>query len=167
MPYDEHYGFTAALAAQYGIDLPEMCVSDALTRDQVAEISRHPLCTIGAHTVAHAALSKLTEREIADDTEQCLETLTGITGKTPRHFAYPYGDPGSAAAREFAIIERFGFDSAVTTRKGVLFREHRDHLLALPRVSLNGDYQESRYVTLYASGAPFAIWNRFRRLDVS
>jgi hypothetical protein len=34
-------------------------------------------------------------------------------------------------------------------------------------VSLNGDYQALRYVDLYLSGAPFALWNRFRRIDAA
>jgi peptidoglycan/xylan/chitin deacetylase (PgdA/CDA1 family) len=159
--------FCASLAARYGIDRAGLCRSDSLTWDQVAALARHPLCTIGAHTEEHLALSKLTESRIVEDTERCLDTLTEVTGERPRHFAYPYGDSGSAARREFDMMGRFGFDTAVTTRKGLLFAEHADHLLALPRVSLNGEYQEARYVTLYASGAPFALWNRFKRLDVA
>lgn len=167
MPEAEQRGFTAALAERYGIDRAALCLADSLSWDDVATLARHPLCTIGAHTEEHLALSKMSEEDIARDLEKCLETLSGITGARPAHFAYPFGDPGSAAAREFEIAERFGFDSAVTTRKGMLFAEHANHLLALPRVSLNGDYQKARYVTLYTSGAPFALWNRFKRLDVA
>ena len=163
----EQRGFTSALAERYGIDRAELCLEDSLNWDEVATLARHPLCTIGAHTQEHVAMSKMSEDDIARDLEQCLDKLASVTGARPRHFAYPFGDPGSAAGREFAIAARFGFDSAVTTRKGMLFPEHAGHLLALPRVSLNGDYQKPRYVTLYVSGAPFALWNRFKRLDVA
>ena len=60
-----------------------------------------------------------------------------------------------------------GFETAVTTRPGVLFPEHRDHLTALPRVSLNGDYQTLRYLDLFLSGAPFLLYNRLRRVNVA
>ena len=166
LPLDEQRAFSERMAKRYRIDRAQLCVSDSLTWEQIATLARHPLCTIGAHTEAHCAMAKLTESEIADDIERCLKTLTDVTGERPRHFAYPYGDSGSAATREFELMESVGFASAVTTRKGVLFAEHADHLMALPRVSLNGEYQQARYVTLYASGAPFALWNGFKRLDV-
>ncbi|MCK5189047.1 MAG: hypothetical protein KAR12_03220 [Methylococcales bacterium] len=82
-------------------------------------------------------------------------------------FAYPYGDKTSAGTREFNIIKELGYDTATTTRKGVLFPEHAQHLQALPRISLNGDYQKNRYIRLFLSGAPFAFLNRFRHIDVN
>ena len=55
----------------------------------------------------------------------------------------------------------------MTTRKGMLFPAHRQHLRALPRVSLNGDYQSLTYTALYLSGAPFALWNRFQQVSAA
>ena len=88
-------------------------------------------------------------------------------GQRPVHFAYPYGDPGSAGPRDFALAARAGFKTAVTTRKGMLFPDHRKYLTALPRVSLNGDYQSLTYTALYLSGAPFALWNRFQQVNAA
>jgi hypothetical protein len=34
---------------------------------------------------------------------------------------------------------------------------YRNYLTALPRGSLNGDYQSLTYMALYLSGAPFAL----------
>ena len=39
--------------------------------------------------------------------------------------------------------------------------------VALPRVSLNGDYQSLTYTALYLSGAPFALWNRFQQINAA
>ena len=44
------------------------------------------------------------------------------------------------------LAAELGFKTAVTTQPGVLFREHRHHLTALPRISLNGEYQQLRYL---------------------
>jgi len=68
------------------------------------------------------------------------------------HLSYPVGDKTSAAARELRIAGELGFKTAVTTRPGVLFPLHCNHLMALPRISLNGDHQALRYVRVLLSG---------------
>ena len=42
-----------------------------------------------------------------------------------------------------------------------------DHLTALPRVSLNGNYQYTRVLPVLTSGAATAMWNGFRRVDAA
>ena len=86
-------------------------------------------------------------------------------GVKPRHFSFPVGDPTSAGRREFEIADAVGFATAVTTRPGVLFPDHGQHLTALPRISVNGEFQGLRYLDVLLSGAPTAIKNRFRRVD--
>jgi peptidoglycan/xylan/chitin deacetylase (PgdA/CDA1 family) len=81
--------------------------------------------------------------------------------------AYPVGDPTSAGPREFRIAAELGFKTAVTTRPGVLFKGHRDHLTALPRISINGEFQQHRYLKVLMSGAATAMWNGFRRIDAA
>jgi len=70
----------------------------------------------------------------------------------------------SAGPREFALARELGFASAVTTRPGVIFPEHRDHLHALPRLSVNGRYQTLDAFDILLSGAPFALMNGGRRV---
>jgi peptidoglycan/xylan/chitin deacetylase (PgdA/CDA1 family) len=86
-------------------------------------------------------------------------------GLSPRHFAYPVGDPGSAGPREFRLAREAGFATAVTTRPGHLFAEHRAHLHALPRVSVNGLFQTDAALRALLSGVPFLAWNRGRRVN--
>ena len=121
--------------------------------------------TIGAHTKNHYAVAKLSEQAAMEEMVGSAERIEQELGRRPVHFAYPYGDPGSAGPRDFQLARDAGFKTAVTTRKGMLFADHREHLTALPRVSLNGDYQSLTYTALYLSGAPFALWNRFRQIN--
>ena len=83
------------------------------------------------------------------------------------HLAYPYGDKIAAGPREFALARTAGFKTAVTTRPGMIFPESADHLTALPRVSLNGNYQDTRILPVLTSGAATAMWNGFRRIDAA
>ena len=71
------------------------------------------------------------------------------------------------AAREFALAKAAGFKTAVTTRPGMIFPESAEHLTALQRVSLNGNYQDERILPVLTSGAATAMWNGFRRIDAA
>ncbi len=147
-----------------GIDMGERCRAVAMSWEEVAEIARDPLCTIGAHTVNHFALAKLSREEAGEEIMRSAQRLEVATGERPRLFAYPYGDEGSAGERDFALLEDLGFEAAVTTRKGVVGRGHARRLTALPRVSLNGLYQDLVSLDALMSGVPFAAWNAARAL---
>jgi peptidoglycan/xylan/chitin deacetylase (PgdA/CDA1 family) len=83
------------------------------------------------------------------------------------HFAYPYGDRVAAGPREFALAKAAGFKTAVTTRPGMIFPESAEYPTALPRVSLNGNFQDERILPVLTSGAATAMWNGFRRIDAA
>lgn len=167
LPEREMRAIVRALAARYDIDLAEQCRDLIMSWDEVREIAADPLVTIGAHTKNHFAVAKLPVEEAAEQMFGSADRLEAELSTRPVHFAYPYGDPGSAGARDFALAEGSGFRTAVTTRKGMLFPAHKDHLTALPRVSLNGEFQDLSYTALYLTGAPFAIWNGFQQVDAA
>lgn len=130
-------------------------------------LAADPLITIGAHGKGHYAIAKLSADKAVSEMKGSADVIERELGMRPAHFSFPYGDQASARAREFALAKELGFKTAVTTRKGVLFPAHRRHLTALPRVSLNGDYQSLTYTALYLSGAPFALWNRFQQVNAA
>ena len=156
-----------ALAETYGVDLSAQCRAQVMSWDEIRTMAADPLVTIGAHTKDHYAIAKLSESEAMNQMVGSADRIEEELDARPLHFAYPYGDPGSAGPRDFALAARAGFKTAVTTRKGMLFPDHRDHLTALPRVSLNGDFQSLTYTALYLSGAPFALWNKFQQVNAA
>jgi peptidoglycan/xylan/chitin deacetylase (PgdA/CDA1 family) len=155
------------LAARNKVPIANFCDELCMTWPEIAELASDPLVTIGAHTVNHPILAKVSERSVRNELENSRAIIGAALGKLPEHLAYPVGDPTSAAQREFRIAADLGFKTAVTTRPGVLFEEHRDHLLALPRVSLNGEFQRARYANVLVSGAATGLWNGFRKLNVA
>lgn len=156
-----------ALAERYGVDMERMCRALIMDWDEIRELASDPLITIGAHTKGHYALAGLSAERARDEMRGSADCLEERLGSRPAHFAYPYGDESSAGPREFQIAKELGFATATTTRKGMLFPAHRDHLTALPRVSLNGDFQSLTYTGLYLSGAPFALYNGFREVNAA
>lgn len=155
------------LCARYGVDLKSFCNDLCMSWDEIGELARDPLVTIGAHTVNHVILKKVSAEAVRSEMDMGRAVIEAAIGKRPEHFAYPVGDPTSAGAREFAIARDLGFKTAVTTRPGVLFPAHRDHLMALPRISLNGEYQQMRYVSVLMSGAATALSNRFQQVKAA
>ena len=151
----------------YGVDANKIVTTQIMDSDELAALSRDPLCTLGAHTTTHRSLARLSREEAASEIAQGRDELQEISGERPRHLAYPYGFPAAAGAREFALATELGFETAVTTRRGVLYDAHAEHLTALPRISLNGHYQERRYVVPLLTGLPTAIARGFRKLDVA
>jgi peptidoglycan/xylan/chitin deacetylase (PgdA/CDA1 family) len=146
-----------SLCERHGIDLSGLCREAIMSWDEVRGMAADPLVTIGAHTRRHLALSKLTLAEAALEIDAGVRRLEAELGRPVQHLSYPYGDAGSAGAREFSLARELGLKTAVTTRKGLLHPEHSGRLTALPRVSLNGEFQEARYVKVMLTGAPFAF----------
>ncbi len=163
----EMRGVVRNLAAYYHVDIAAFCEELCMSWPELAELASDPLVTIGAHTVNHPMLAKLSPQAVRSEMELSRSVIEAALAVRPQHLSYPIGDPSSAGPREFAIAADLGFRTAVTTRPGVLFPEHADHLTALPRISLNGDYQRVRYVRVLLSGAATAMWNGFRRLDAA
>lgn len=160
---DELRAVVRDLCARYGVDMKALCDELCMTWEDIAELARDPLVTIGAHTVNHCMLKKASERVVRSEMDMSRAVIESAIGVRPEHFAYPVGDPTSADEREFRIAAELGFRTAVTTRPGVLFREHRHQLTALPRISLNGEFQQLRYLRVLMSGVATAMWTGFRR----
>ena len=155
------------LAARYQVDDKAICAELCMDWSEIEEIAADPLATIGAHTVNHVMLRKSSDAAVRSEMLNSAAVIEAALGKRPAHFSYPVGDRTSAGPREFRIAAELGFRTAVTTRPGVLFPEHAQHFTALPRLSLNGEYQQRRYAKVLISGTATAIWNRFRRVDAA
>ena len=63
-----------------------------LSREDLREISKHPLVTIGAHGLWHRHFNRLTPDEARFELTESRRLLAGITGKTVDLLAWPYGE---------------------------------------------------------------------------
>ena len=165
-PEAELLDAVARLAAEAGVTSAALAEPAFLTWDETAAFASHPLITVGAHSLTHRRLAQWPEADARAEIFGCKAALEARLGQAVGSFAYPVGDPTSAGPREFALAREAGYEVAVTTRPGMLFPQHTAHLHALPRISLNGLWQDLGYLDVLLSGAPFRLWNRGRRLNV-
>jgi peptidoglycan/xylan/chitin deacetylase (PgdA/CDA1 family) len=167
IPEDLARAAVAELAADNGIDTRASHDGLLMSWDELRALAKDPLVTIGAHTVSHRALAKLSEAQARQEIEGSVRRIERELGAPRRHLSYPYGCAQSAGEREFRIAAELGLETAVTTRKGLLHPEHAQSLTALPRLSLNGDFQDIRYIKTLLSGIPFAVLNTLQRITGS
>lgn len=163
LPEVQARAVVAELAAAHGIDPKVVHANLVMSWEELRDLADDPLVTIGAHTKRHFALAKLSEAEARAEMAESVIRIEAELGRPCRHFSYPYGCARSAGEREFRLAEELGLETAVTTQKGLLYPEHTHELTALPRLSLNGDFQDLRYVKALLSGVPFALMNRLKR----
>ena len=135
--------------------------------DELKQLSADPLVAIGGHTVTHCNLAAQSDETASEELTASRARIEAALDHPVAHLAYPYGDKTAAGAREFALAGAAGYRTAVTTRPGMVFPENAGHLTALPRVSLNGNYQDERILPVLTSGTATAMWNGFRRIDAA
>jgi peptidoglycan/xylan/chitin deacetylase (PgdA/CDA1 family) len=150
-----------ALSQKYGLDLPALARELVMDWDEMRAIAADPLCSIGAHTMTHPALARLSPqaayREMADSADR-IETEIG---ERPTTIAFPYGYPAAAGHREASLAERAGFAGSFTTQPGYLRRNGARH--GVPRVSINGLYQDLKYMDVLLTPGFWELRDRIRR----
>jgi peptidoglycan/xylan/chitin deacetylase (PgdA/CDA1 family) len=160
MPEPERLLLLHAFAETHDYDLAGQCRDLIMDWQELQTFADEPLCTLGAHTVHHYELAKLPIEEARAEMAESADVLLGRFGHRPQHFSYPLGGPLSAGEREFDLARELGFRSAVTTRPGGLYAHHAKAAASLPRVSLNGYFQNRRYVDVFATGAIFSAMGK-------
>ncbi|MGA2055975.1 MAG: polysaccharide deacetylase family protein [Bradyrhizobium sp.] len=156
-----------ALCGRHGIDLAAICHDLCMSWEELKGFAGEPLVSIGAHSVTHCNLAQQPGEIAGQEMATSRARIEDALQRPVLHFAYPYGDRLAAGPREFALAKAAGFNTAITTRPGMIFPESADYPTALPRVSLNGNYQDERILPVLTSGAATAMWNGFRRVDAA
>ena len=123
--------------SDYHIDWYKPIHEKVMTWDQIKELSQHPLCAIGGHTVSHPALNQLSDEDFRQEVRVGIEKLEFITGKKIYHFAYPYGSPNEIGEREYRLIREFNFKTSFIAYGGCITNHNKNDITHLPRVYLH------------------------------
>lgn len=84
----------------------------ALKRSELEKLGRHDLIDIGAHTVTHPLLQRLTPEHQAQEIRTSKRHLEDILGRAVEGFAYPYGGRNDYGEESVAAVKAAGFTSA-------------------------------------------------------
>jgi peptidoglycan/xylan/chitin deacetylase (PgdA/CDA1 family) len=157
----------AVLAAQAGVDTTRLVPDLCLLWDEVESLAHERDVSIGAHTLSHPMLATCCDRDATREITESKALLERRLGRPVRHLAYPFGYRSAVGAREVRLARDAGFVTAVTSLPGHVFPDHATELHALPRVSINGLFQNKTALRALLSGVPLLAWNRTRIVKIA
>lgn len=114
-PVDERIDIGTRMARQAGVQLPADLM---MTASEVQSMFRSGM-QIGAHTVSHPILARLTDDEAQKEIVDSRIFLEDLLGERVGLFAYPNGKPSEDYnLNTVGIVRSLGFDAAVSTQWG-------------------------------------------------
>lgn len=112
-----------------------------LTESKLKEFSKHPLVTIGSHTISHPSLSKINDEQSFYEISNSKIELEKIIEKKVDHFSYPFGTINDVSNRELENVKKSGYLTALTTSYGDVNK--KSNLLKLPRIWTSNENTEN------------------------
>ena len=116
LPDEERRHFCSELERQIPVP-PEQSADRMLTWEQ-ARIMQAEGVVFGSHTLAHPAISRLTQAALDRELRESKSKVEERLGVTVNHFAYPFGKPGDYS-NTTETVKRCGYRTAATTNWGI------------------------------------------------
>ena len=115
LPVFERVALTEQLALSAGAQLP----TNLMMTSAEVKAMRNAGMLIGAHTVSHPSLDRLTDEQAQQEIGTCKQFLEDLLGERIGLFAYPNGKPGEDySPQTVEVVRSLGFDAAVSTQWG-------------------------------------------------
>jgi peptidoglycan/xylan/chitin deacetylase (PgdA/CDA1 family) len=114
-PVEERITITEQLAHMARVQLPR----DLMMTSHEVKVMRRAGMQIGAHTVSHPILARLTDAQARQEIQDSKRFLEQLLGERVSLFAYPNGKPGEDYTPQTVnVVRSLGFDAAVSTQWG-------------------------------------------------
>jgi peptidoglycan/xylan/chitin deacetylase (PgdA/CDA1 family) len=146
--------------SNYGYDVRTYSDTFSLLWKEIEQLSDEALVTIGAHTVNHYNLRKLSGERSWFEIHESKNIIESHVIKPVNHFSYPLGLYGP---RETGYVAKSGFLTATTTQTANVFDGHLAHLFELPRITINS-LTTPDVLKLHINGFFHAVLNNFSRV---
>ncbi len=141
-------GLNQLFGGKYQINWYKYNKNLCMSWDDVAEMLKEPLVSIGAHTYHHYNLKALeTPEDVKNEVTLGLNVMADkLNGFKPSVFAYPFGSLNEAGEREIKVLSEMNFKNAFlaySLRGGVKLN---DNPYAIPRIMLTENFNLRDYV---------------------
>jgi peptidoglycan/xylan/chitin deacetylase (PgdA/CDA1 family) len=93
-----------------------------LSPEEVSLLERGGLIQVGAHSLTHPILSRLSAAEQQEEIQRGKERLEDILGHEVAMFAYPYGSRADYSAETMKLAQAVGFQAACANFRGLVQR---------------------------------------------
>ena len=121
-----------------------------MTWEQIKEIEKSNLATIGNHSHSHEYLIDWNNEKIKTDIEKSIEIFNEKIGYSPKIFSYPFGEYSNSLKK---IVFDFNFEFAFGQHSGVI--DITKKFLELPRFPINEKYGEIKRFKSILQTIPF------------
>lgn len=105
-----------------------------MSEEQIRDLSKSELVTIGAHTVNHPSLGFLETSEQLNEIFVSKRKLENIIGKKIKLFSYPFGGNRDYSDDTIKILQAVGFDKAMTTFRAIIDQDVMNY--KIPRIAV-------------------------------
>ena len=102
-----------------------------LTWEQINDLNKSYLATIGNHTFSHHAFTGSSDNEIISDILLANAEMERNTGLNMQHFAFPFGEANAVSTHDIELVKQLGFRTSATTKED--FVRYKSNPLDLPR----------------------------------
>jgi peptidoglycan/xylan/chitin deacetylase (PgdA/CDA1 family) len=103
-----------------------MFPNNTLTREQLKEMAKDPLCTIGSHTMSHCRLVMKDNDSLMHELHDSKCILSEKLGVEIEHLSYPYGWITDVSDEAIEIAKRVGYKTGLRSFGGSVRKKDKD-----------------------------------------
>lgn len=134
LPYEHLQDEFKRLFADYLTD--DVFQQNTLSWEQIEELAKDPLCTIGSHTMSHCRLTITDEASLQYELGESKAILEQHIGKPVEHLSYPYGWKTDVSAEAITYAQQARYKTALRSFGGPV-RKHDIDLYNIKRIMIN------------------------------
>ena len=134
LPYAHLQEEFRRLYAEYLTD--DVFPQNTLTWEQITELSKDPLCTIGSHTMTHCRLTITDIASLQYELGESKSLLEQHVCKPVEHLSYPYGWKTDVSAEAIAFAQQIDYKTALRSFGGPM-RKKDDDFYQLKRIMIH------------------------------